>query len=68
MPIRNGIYTPATSVVRLGWVVLAEVNGGAEDEARAEFDRWLASVKADAWDEGAAHYGPTDRLNPYREA
>lgn len=41
----------------------------------AEFDRWLASVKAEAWDEGAesAYYDPEYRDqvnypdNPYRK-
>lgn len=44
--------------------------------ARAEFDRWLASVKAEAWDEGHAtprELEPFDghtftAVNPYREA
>lgn len=31
------------------WVTLAE-----ESERYEEFDRWLDSVKAEAWDEGAA--------------
>ena len=63
-------YTPTTEEVRNRY--LSEVF--PEDEA--EFDRWLAEVKAQAWDEGSVH-GARKCLfaadlepcphNPYRE-
>ena len=55
-------YTPTTEEVRNQWA--------CEPDEYAEFDRWLASVKAEAWDEGYAvdrrFNAPTP--NPYREA
>lgn len=48
-------YTPTTERVRRDYVV---ENLGSTTEphtatdGEAEFDRWLAQVKADAWDEG----------------
>ena len=70
-------YTPTTEVIRdcyLGQLVETDVKSTFEfiDEgkANAEFDRWLATVKADAWDECfEAEYNraPEDPpLNPYR--
>jgi hypothetical protein len=59
-------YTPTTEEVR-AWAVLAS------PLTEAEFDAWLASVKAKAWDEGAtaeargAGFEPALELNPYRE-
>jgi len=46
------------------WVTLAE-----ESERYEEFDRWLDSVKAEAWDEGwnAGASWPQDDTNPYRK-
>ena len=78
-------YTPTTDEVRAVW---REWNGygglidrtGPEPTTRAgmvaEFDRWLAGVKADAWDEGEQagmrradwEYGATPNMpkpNPY---
>ena len=66
-------YTPTTEEVRNRY--LSEVF--PEDEA--EFDRWLAEVKAEAWDEGHDAGVQLERLrnsefpygtvnaNPYRE-
>ena len=41
-------YTPSTEEVREQWLELWTY------DRDAEFDRWLASVKAEAWDEVAA--------------
>jgi hypothetical protein len=67
-------YTPTTDEVRLGYV---GPHSAHAEQARlnreAEFDRWLASEKAKAWDEGAtaeargAGFEPALELNPYRE-
>ena len=37
-------------------------------QSRKEFDRWLATVRADAWDEAAVFHGADnpDPYNPYR--
>lgn len=58
-------YTPTTQEVRNHYLAL--------DEDRAEFDRWLAQVRADVWDEGAdagAEYEQSrlgnPPVNPYR--
>jgi hypothetical protein len=47
-------YTPTTGEVR-GWYLGLGIAGRAElsSECANEFDRWLASVKADVWDECA---------------
>ena len=63
-------YTPTTEEV-IGLQSLLTENGMAE-----EFDRWLAEVKAQAWQEGygegaAANYGDYRDAefadNPYRQ-
>ena len=67
-------YTPTTEEVRhiygnylddnvLKW---GEAMAG---EARKRFDRWLASVKAEAWDEGHLSFYEAGVIcpNPYRE-
>ena len=52
-------------------------DGVNTDQSRAEFDRWLAVVKAEAWDEGQDSvtlyqdiYGATMEYadNPYKDA
>ena len=45
-------YTPSTAEVQGSY---DEIAGSDEvrREARAEFQRWLAQVRAEAWDEGA---------------
>jgi hypothetical protein len=48
-------YTPTTEEVRLAynhWGKYPEFAPDDFDVTRAEFDSWLASVRADAWDEG----------------
>lgn len=42
-------YTPTTEDIRAGWEYATAVIG---DEGTAQFDRWLAEVKAEAWEEG----------------
>lgn len=45
-------YTPSTDEARVAYRGNASELGTSTEEAGAEFDRWLASVKAEAWDEG----------------
>lgn len=70
-------YAPTTGVVRLYYSAGKDEWGGPADDAyKLEFDRWLATVKADAWDEGARaqeryEMGETDGeepVNPYRKS
>lgn len=58
-------YTPSTDEVRGAWIALTYNN------TPEEFDRWLAVVKAEAWEEGK-EYGERranreipSQLNPY---
>jgi hypothetical protein len=51
-------YTPTTEEVR-GWAtyLLEETTPPhIVEKYGAEFDRWLAAAKAEAWDEGHLHY------------
>lgn len=74
----NGNDTPPTdSEVREAYANIQDQEGGEEwtsAKLEAEFDAWLASVRANAWDEGWKHAGkvfsstgtgPRAR-NPYR--
>ena len=65
-------YTPTTEEVRLDYAPAKTFPADAE----AQFDRWLAEVKAQAWQEGygegaAANYGDYRDAefakNPYRQ-
>ncbi len=68
-------YTPTTEEVRevyRGCLVQTDTNIYSfvdEAQADAEFDRWLAEVKAqvwdDAWREGSEY--PKENFNPYRQ-
>lgn len=64
-------YTPNTRNVRAAWVATGI---GSEDALSAEFDRWLAGIKADAWDAGVEAQMDADENgndapdNPYEEA
>ena len=61
-------YTPTTEEVAKSYVWFRD-QAFTDDKLRAEFDCWLAEVKADAWDEGyiAEDIGPDMRAsNPYR--
>lgn len=72
-------YTPTAVEVRDAWVT-SELNSArniTSTEDIADFNRWLASVRADAWDEGrksAINDGPDGSVlvswggkpNPYR--
>ena len=64
-------YTPTTEEVKIKY----RLSSGNGVESPAEFDRWLDSIKAEAWREGAesAFYNPEIRgfvdypeENPYR--
>lgn len=63
-------YTPDEFNVRMVWVTTGI---GPDDKLNAEFDRWLAGVKADAWEEGveaqidAYGNGHDATDNPYEE-
>lgn len=48
-------YTPTTEEVR-NWYLLGryEFDMVSDHQAEEEWSRWLASVRADAWDEGYA--------------
>lgn len=62
---------PTTREVRQAWIAVQL----GKPEATAEFDTWLATVKAEAWEQGAdsAYYDPEIRGqvnypdNPYRK-
>jgi hypothetical protein len=46
-------YTPTTAEVSRRYMLGAwEESGDTSGDDVAQFDRWLASVKADAWEEG----------------
>ena len=63
-------YTPDEHNVRAAWI---ETGLGSEESLIAEFERWLARVKADAWEEGveaqmyAYGNGHDATDNPYEE-
>ena len=71
------VYTPTTEKVRGAYEgQLIKVGNNAyqlldEAHAKAEFDRWLAEVKAQAWEEGYVsgsfdeHEGSPYTNNPY---
>ena len=65
-------YTPTTEEVRNQYSGFSTSNSNHTGQVYlnfAEFDRWLAEVKADAWEEGnlAEDIGPDMRAsNPYR--
>lgn len=70
-------YTPTTEEIRERFILGAMRRRNLEQEV-ADWDAWLASVKAEAWDEGhrrgskegiALSYGrnPGRIVNPYRE-
>ena len=57
-------YTPTTEEVRHRYCDDTEAEYYQDDEA--EFDRWLAEVKAEAFDLGAASQRCAYPKNPYR--
>ena len=61
-------YTPTTEDIRAGWEYATAVIG---DEGTAQFDRWLAEVKAQAWDRGyeagLTDFASSMTTNPYRQ-
>ena len=67
-------YTPTTEEVRAAYegqlIKIGENRFEFIDEAQAhsEFDRWLAEVKAQAWQEGWDTKPPYQEINnPYRQ-
>ena len=67
-------YTPTTEEVRetyQGGLIQVGPNTYEivdEKQAKAEFDRWLAEVKAQAWQEGWDTKPPYQEINnPYRQ-
>lgn len=71
-----GSYTPDTYDVREAWLNSEYEERGeqyTDDDLRAEFNRWLEQVKAEAWREGArdvmeaigAEIGTLTFLAPY---
>ena len=57
-------YTPTTEEVRADYCLLADVSRPRQ----LQFDRWLAEVKADAWQEGWDTKPPYQEINnPYRQ-
>ncbi len=61
-------YTPTTEVVEANyeysnWLQRA----GNREQYEAEFDRWLAEVKAQAWAEGYESVTIKTLPNPYRQ-
>jgi len=76
-------YTPTTEQVRFAYIDRRDFDSQVglgerpgDEEVGREFDRWLASVKAEAWDEGYATAqteqflggeGGITFFNPYRE-
>lgn len=72
-------YTPGEDDIREAWLAAEyeERDSTTSDEALlAEFDRWLAFTRADAWDEGVRrafrgaimrqNADDVSRSNPYR--
>lgn len=50
------MYTPDTYDVREGWLNSEYEERGdnySDEDLRAEFDRWLEQIRAEAWREGA---------------
>ena len=78
-PERRPVYTPTTEGIRenFAWADNYPYEGDVDPALLARFDLWLATVRADAWDEGYAAgrfdgidqmaRTPTSRgVNPYR--
>lgn len=72
----NGLYTPTTEEVRESYVLMQKCS--AYPNPDAEFDRWFAEVKAQAWQDGIEAFDaaitrdvddPWSQLpeNPYRQ-
>ena len=61
-------YTPTTEEVRKGYAGALYLSEVPRDRSE-EFDRWLAEVKEQAWDEGFREGLDGDRgdPNPYRQ-
>ena len=62
-----GEYTPTVEAFRGVYGQMCAA--WCRDDALAEFDRFIARIKAEAWDEGfrASRNGHSPYVNPYRE-
>ena len=60
-------YIPTTEEVRLDYAPAKTFPADAEEQ----FDRWLAEVKAEAWqegfDRGVLFFNSGDERNPYKQ-
>lgn len=73
--MHGGEYIPSTEVVRenYGWTGHDSYVESNREVKKAEFDRWLAKAKAEAWDRGAfdaalsLNHGGHNADNPYKE-
>ena len=65
---------PDTNVMRATYATAATYRQSPDPGRATEFDRWLAGIKADAWDAGveaqmdAYEHGHDATDNPYEEA
>lgn len=57
-------YTPSTEQVRIAYTFIGEDAPAIAEQRRAAFDRWLASVKAEAWDEAVQQLGDALQTPP----
>lgn len=70
-------YTPTTAKMFEAYYNYLRHTSRTSRDAEAEFDRWLAEVKAEAWQEGTHamslelqyHFGDNHKCvtNPYRQ-
>lgn len=70
-------YTPTEGQMLTAWLIASgasRMHGAQRERAHAEFDRFLARIKANAWDEGRASAGimlptkpPQQPRNPHRK-
>ena len=67
-------YTPTTQEIREVWALARGAGSGYGEmlpSNRMEFNRWLAEVKAEAWqegfDRGVLFFNSGDERNPYKQ-
>lgn len=59
-------YTPSTETIRSDYAHVTSFGLDLTNLRYEEFDRWLAEVKAQAWDEGYSEDSGFLGNNPYR--